>query len=205
MTRGTLLGYTPAARDMATPQDRERSLWHIGTGTEDYFLLARGALREGDRPIEWTEDSAQRAVATWWLDGVARMQLFLILMNFGAFDLGDELAQRQRLARLLQSGVLVALRRPHDPLPQTESDDDDDDDNGGGGGPRPQEKTWIEVELVSAAGLAFANRRVKIELPDGSSVERTTDAQGLCRADGIDPGTCKVTLLDIDKVAWRPA
>ncbi len=190
---------------MATPQDRERSLWHIGTGTGDYFLLPRGSLRATDHPVEWTEDSAQRAVASWWLDGVARMQLLMVLMRFGAFDLGDEAAQRQRLARLLQSGVLVALRRPHDPLPQTESDDDDDDDHGGGNGPRPQEKTWIEVQLLTDAGQAFANRRVKIELPDGTAVERTTDAQGLCRADGIDPGTCKVTLLDVDKVAWRPA
>jgi hypothetical protein len=190
---------------MATQQDRERSLWHIGTGAEDYFLLPRGALRANDRPIEWSEDGAQRAVASWWLDGVARMQLLMILMRFGAFDLGDEAAQRRRLAQLLQSGVLVALRRAHDPLPQTESDDDDDDDHGGGTGPRPPEKTWIEVELVTAAGQPFANRRVRLELPDGTTVERTTDAQGLCRADGIDPGTCKVTLLDVDKVAWRPA
>lgn len=189
---------------MATPQDRERSLWHIGTGTGDYFLLPRGALRATDHPIEWTDDSARRAVATWWLDGVARMQLLMILLRFGAFDLGDEAAQRRRLERLLLSGGLVALRRAHDPLPQTESDDDDDD-HGGGTGPRPEPKTWIEVELVTSAGQAFANRRVRIELPDGSAVERTTDAQGLCRVDGIDPGACRVTLLDVDRSAWRPA
>lgn len=189
---------------MATPQDRERSLWHIGTGTEDWFLLPRGELREGDRPVAWSDEGAQRAVAAWWLDGFARMKLAMVLLRFGAFDLVDEAAQRRRLARLLVSGTLVALRRAHDPLPQTQTDDDDDDPVGPVR-PRPEEKTWIEVELVTPEGQPLANRRVRIELTDGSTVERTTDAQGLCRADGIDPGTCKVTLVDVDKVAWRPA
>jgi hypothetical protein len=182
-------------------------LWHIGAGTEDVFLLPRSALRAGDRPVAWSAEGAARAVRQWWLDGAARMQLMLVLMRFGAFDLGDEEAQRRRLARLLESGVLAALRRPHEPLPQSASDPDDPHGGGGGGGggTRPEEKTWVEVELVTTDGQPVANRRVRLELPDGSTVERTTDSQGLCRADGIDPGNCKVTLLDVDQVAWRPA
>lgn len=183
--------------------ERERTVWRIAGGTEDLTLLRRGDLRAGETPIAWTDDAAPRAVARWWQDGAARLQLMLILMAHGAFETGDEDAARRRLARLIESGVLVVLRRPYEPLPQSESDDPDGphvDPNR----PRPEQKTWIEVQLLTAEGQPVANRRVRIELPDGSSVERTTDREGLCRADGIDPGTCKVTLLDVDKAAWRP-
>lgn len=183
--------------------DRERSVWRIARGTEDFTLLRRGDLRAGEAPVGWTEASARAAVRAWWLDGAARMQLTLLLLTLGAFDTGDEDAALRRLARLLESGVIVALRRPYEPLPQTASDPGDDPPPA----PRPrpeEEKTWIEVQLLTPEGQPVANRRVRIELPDGSAVERTTDREGLCRADGIDPGTCKVTLVDVDKAAWRP-
>lgn len=183
--------------------ERERTVWRIARGTEDLTLLRSSDLRADEAPVSWGEGAAHRAVSAWWLDGGARLQLTMIAMAFGAFDLGDEAAVRARLARLIESGVVAVLRRPYEPLPQTERPDPNGPQPGGGGA-RPEEKTWIEVQLLTPEGQPVVNRRVRIELPDRSVIERTTDAQGLCRADGIDPGTCKVTLLDVDRAAWRP-
>lgn len=181
---------------------RTRSGWRIGRGTEDYFLIRRGDLRAGERPVEWGDGAAERALRRWWIDGDARLQLTLLLMSLGGFDPGDADASIKRLARLVDSGVVVALRVPYVPLPQTQTDPNVDPPPP----PRPPEveKTWIEVQLFTPDNEPVAGRRVRIELPDGSVVERSTDASGLCRADGIDPGTCKVTLVDVDQAAWRP-
>jgi len=54
-------------------------------------------------------------------------------------------------------------------------------------------KTWIEFRLLDettdkpVSGVAF-----RIQLTDGSIVEQITDAAGLIRIDGIDPGVCGI-------------
>lgn len=183
---------------------RSRRGWLIGRGTEDYLLVHPSDLRAGERPVQWSEGAAAQAIRTWWLDGAARLQLTLVLMSHGGFDLSDTEASLKKLARLLESGVLVAVRVPYQPLPQSQTDPNVDPPLPPPLPPPEPERTWIEVQLFTQDNQPVASRRVRIELPDGSLIERTTDAEGLCRADGIDPGTCKVTLLDLDQAAWRP-
>jgi type VI secretion system secreted protein VgrG len=69
-----------------------------------------------------------------------------------------------------------------------------------------EEKTWIEIELVDEDDNPIAGERYRITLPDGETIdEGTTDANGLARVSGIDPGTCKITFPDLDKDAWEKA
>ena len=66
------------------------------------------------------------------------------------------------------------------------------------------EKSWIEIQLVDEADQPIAGERYRITLPDGQTVaEGTTNAEGMARVSGIDPGTCQITFPDLDKDAWE--
>jgi hypothetical protein len=68
----------------------------------------------------------------------------------------------------------------------------------------PQEppKHWIEVELVSDDGRPLAGRRYRLELPDGSVREGVFDDKGLLREEGVDPGSCSLTLPTESEDEW---
>ncbi len=67
-------------------------------------------------------------------------------------------------------------------------------------------KSWIEVELVDGEDKPIAGERFELQLPDGETVYRgTTDANGIARVEGIDPGQCSITFPDLDEEAWEPA
>lgn len=70
--------------------------------------------------------------------------------------------------------------------------------------PGPEEKHFIEIELVDDEGNPVANERYFVELPDGTSISGSTDAKGYARVDGIDPGTAKVSFPDLDKKSYTP-
>lgn len=61
------------------------------------------------------------------------------------------------------------------------------------------QKTWIEFYLIDEATNApIADVPFKIELTDGSVVDRTTDGAGKIRIDDIDPGTCAIREIRAD-------
>jgi hypothetical protein len=65
--------------------------------------------------------------------------------------------------------------------------------------PQPQEDlSWIEVRVTDTAGTPYAGR-VRLKLPNGASVDASTDQDGVVRLDGILPGNCVVTLLDVSE------
>ena len=65
--------------------------------------------------------------------------------------------------------------------------------------------TWIEVKLITADGAGVANEEYVITTADGRQIRGKTDGNGLGRAEGILPGTCRVSFPDLDKEAWKPA
>lgn len=65
----------------------------------------------------------------------------------------------------------------------------------------PEEKHWIEIELLDDDGKPVANEAYLIELPDGSKVTGRTDGEGRARLVNIDPGTAKVSFPDLEKDA----
>jgi hypothetical protein len=69
----------------------------------------------------------------------------------------------------------------------------------------PDQKTFIEIELVDEEGNPVAGESFEITLPDGTVVDGTLDDNGRARADGFDPGSCQITFPDLDKDAWKSA
>jgi type VI secretion system secreted protein VgrG len=66
-----------------------------------------------------------------------------------------------------------------------------------------EEKTWVEVELVNDIGEPVASEPCWLKLPSGREIRRTTDANGVIRVTGIDPGECDVNFYRRDREAWE--
>jgi uncharacterized Zn-binding protein involved in type VI secretion len=75
--------------------------------------------------------------------------------------------------------------------------------SGAGAGSDATKKTWVEIELQGPDGKPVPNEAYRIEAPDGSVHEGSTDERGVARVDGIDPGNCKITFPALDKQAWE--
>lgn len=65
--------------------------------------------------------------------------------------------------------------------------------------PRQTPKTWIELELVDEDGGPIVGERYRVTLPDGTAREGRTDARGLARIEGVDPGLCQVMWPERDE------
>lgn len=63
---------------------------------------------------------------------------------------------------------------------------------------------WIEVKVCYEDGAPFTGN-VIVELPDGRKTEGAPNEAGLIRIDSIDPGSCKVSIPELDAAAWRQA
>ena len=65
------------------------------------------------------------------------------------------------------------------------------------------QKVWVEIELLDESRKPVPNEPYRIELPDGSVTEGSTDDRGRARVDGIDPGNCKISFPSLDKRSWK--
>ena len=66
-----------------------------------------------------------------------------------------------------------------------------------------QQLTWIQIELVDAAGRPVPNEPYKVELPDGGIRQGNLDPAGRAYIGDIKPGQCRVSFPDIDANEWR--
>jgi uncharacterized Zn-binding protein involved in type VI secretion len=64
---------------------------------------------------------------------------------------------------------------------------------------------WIEVEVVDTDGKPLPYQKVRITDSTGSMRTLYSGVDGLVRVEGIAPGTCKITMPDLDESAWKPA
>ena len=72
-----------------------------------------------------------------------------------------------------------------------------------GQGAPTDKKVWVEIELLDQAGKPVTNEPYSIKLPDGTTSEGSTDELGRARVDGIDPGNCQITFLNLDQRSWK--
>ena len=68
--------------------------------------------------------------------------------------------------------------------------------------PSPQ-KTWIEYQLVDDKGKAVPGVRYRVKSTDGSMIDGVFDKHGKARIASLDPGNCKIWLLDVDGKEWK--
>jgi uncharacterized Zn-binding protein involved in type VI secretion len=64
-------------------------------------------------------------------------------------------------------------------------------------------KVWVEIELLDQDGKPVPNEPYRIELPDSTPTEGSTDDRGRARVDGIDPGNCKISFPSLDQRSWK--
>lgn len=56
-------------------------------------------------------------------------------------------------------------------------------------------KSWIDIQLVDAGGKPVPDEPYRLELPDGTVIEGTLDAQGCAGVEVMEPGDCRITFL----------
>lgn len=66
-------------------------------------------------------------------------------------------------------------------------------------------KTWVEMEVVDDLGRPVPGQSYLCMMPDGKMETGTLDSRGRVRFDGIDPGTCVFSLVDLDQETWAKA
>jgi hypothetical protein len=68
----------------------------------------------------------------------------------------------------------------------------------------PEKKLhFIEFILKDKeTGDPIPNERYRVKLPDGTTREGSTDANGRVRVDGIPAGQCQISYPDIDAASW---
>jgi len=64
---------------------------------------------------------------------------------------------------------------------------------------------WIEILLVDDQDQPVPGESISVQCPDGSVANCSTDDQGLARVDYLDPGSCKITFINLDKDAVEAA
>ena len=67
----------------------------------------------------------------------------------------------------------------------------------------PLARTWVEFVLLDMEGNPVSGQRYKVGLPDGTTKQGTLDATGTVRVDGIRPGSCTISFIDLDQAAWE--
>ncbi len=68
-----------------------------------------------------------------------------------------------------------------------------------------EEKDFIEIELLDAAGDPIADEEYEILLPDKSTRKGKLDGSGKARVDGVKPGACKVNFPNLYGAHWKKA
>ncbi len=191
-----------------------RKTWRLQATFETYEVIRGSDLLPNNV-------ASQRIAANfdrWLTDPMARQAILDMCQSLqgpnGAPSRGkspDEWRRylKSQLEDALRRGDLVLL-----PISYSNAGPSNGEDNGASSqpesslspAPRPQRnKTWIEIELVDDQDNPIPNERCRLELPDGSIWEGTTDAGGIARVDYIDPGECEVNFPNIDLNEWRAA
>jgi hypothetical protein len=143
-------------------------------------------------------DTAQMAALRQYVQGITSVNVFRMTDHEVITRIAQEVADGK--IKFLKRASAVSARKSR--LPDQAAQE---------GTIPPQQKAeeakdtaWIEILLLDMNDQPVPNEKYKIELPDGSIVQGTLDAQGLARHTGLKPGECKVTFPDLDKEAWEP-
>ena len=179
--------------------------WRFRRGTEEIVIIRASDVRPEDTAFVVPRFSALECLAQALRNRSEWSTLLSVheeltgrtpfLVNAAQMD-----AVAASVSRAIESGTLVALRRPpprfvQGVLPATKGDK--------GESPPPAaeelETSWVEVELLSEdhPPRPIAHARYRIELPDASVREGKLDGNGRVRLEDIPAGTCKVTFPDL--------
>jgi hypothetical protein len=69
----------------------------------------------------------------------------------------------------------------------------------------PDQKTWVEIELLDDAGKPVPGEAYRIKVPGGYIEEGRLDAKGRAKISNLDPGVCEISFTGIDGKDWKLA
>ena len=64
-------------------------------------------------------------------------------------------------------------------------------------------KTWVEFQLLDAAGDPVKGEHCKVTLPDKTEKTVKIKSDGTVKLDNIDPGTVTIQLVDREDIEWK--
>ena len=146
----------------------------------------------------WFEHRGQPILCTDWFDG-SELQRSVAFVEVPAWELGLDLVGSAD-ARYYREAPSVAVDQALRAGPAVEPP-------APSAGPEPvreepEDRAWVQIELVDSDGEPVADELCKLTLADGKTVERTTDRVGGVRLDGIKPGKVTVTFPRLGD-AWK--
>ena len=115
---------------------------------------------------------------------------------------------KPEIIEAFRRGDFVLLRVPHEtiiPVKEKKKEEPREEEQPAPAPEEKKKKTWIEIELVDDDDNPVPNARFRLELPDGTMKSGTLGDNGKARITGIEPGTCKVSFLDVDASEWEMA
>jgi hypothetical protein len=107
----------------------------------------------------------------------------------------------KEIASLLVSGRLKILRT-FPALRSGTAVSQQEDTALSGGGPPLRKSSWVEINLLDAAGEPVAAERYKIKLPDASIQEGSLDTHGHVEFYSINAGSCEVSFPNLEDDDW---
>lgn len=69
-------------------------------------------------------------------------------------------------------------------------------------GPKPDSPHWIEYQFLDAAGIPVYGANYTFTDPTGAESTGALPGDGRIRREGIDPGSCRVSLFRISNARW---
>jgi hypothetical protein len=194
-TREILIELRPRRRaTMSSAEDARRTA--TGPGTEVLLADLFYEMARGNRQVDLLIDAIAEA-----LTGPANVPSAGVFMRPSTALEPEQARRRERLARWVRAGDVALLPvepvfldvvpEPADVAPPPSDEPAAEEEE--------EQQTFIGVELLGPDGMALADVRLKIELPDGSVKESRTGADGRVMVLGIkQPGTAKITLPDFE-------
>lgn len=203
-----MLPRRPGAAHPDVMAANRRESWGFWTSFGEVLVVRAWDRQPEDEALTLQKSFARGALGDFLRDPAQRTTLLALYGDLAGappyhapHELDPNIAAR--LERALESGEILALRVIGPAI--------------GGGGPGPKkeeppkkdepakEKTWIRIKVVDPDDKPVANVAYEMKLTDGSKKSGKVDGDGEADFDGIDPGTCELTLTELDAGDWRVA
>jgi hypothetical protein len=172
----------------------------------DDYVLTTDPREGGDALSTVSPWEARALIATWAHDPAVRTIVRRAIAELGLLTWLNDLQDKDANAWLVQQldqGWLYLRRTPrselHVPLVPVSQEEEGESET------PTEEDHFIEITVVDDDGNPVAGAAYSLKLPDRRILNGRTNQQGVIYIEGLDPGSCKLTLVGLDQTTWEQA